>query len=237
MRKLPTQRAAQRSSGFTLIELLVVIAIIAILASILFPVFARAREKARQANCSSNVRQLALAMLMYADDNDEVLPYHHTASDYWYEVIRPYVKNVQVFACPSGGGSKPDFCRGQYCCYSETDPAVAGGRSVADSYPALSPARTISYTYGSFDDSSGTVVYTVYGVAMAEFDDPSRTILVGDGQCRWFHYTWGVDCYINGIRSAGINPAPHNGGYNLSYVDGHAKWHNAHFKVEDFKRY
>jgi prepilin-type N-terminal cleavage/methylation domain-containing protein len=101
--------------GFTLIELLVVIAIIAILAAILFPVFARAREKARQASCASNLKQLSAAVLMYAQDYDDVLPkgiqqpWGTTSSSPWYDMLYTYVKNGQVFQCPSlrdnGSGS------------------------------------------------------------------------------------------------------------------------------------
>jgi prepilin-type N-terminal cleavage/methylation domain-containing protein/prepilin-type processing-associated H-X9-DG protein len=88
--------------GFTLIELLVVIAIIAILAAILFPVFAKAREKARQASCSSNLKQIALAQLMYAQDYDERLPNHEEVPGQdWPLMIVPYVKNGQLFRCPS----------------------------------------------------------------------------------------------------------------------------------------
>lgn len=99
--------------GFTLIELLVVIAIIAILASILFPVFAQAREKARAISCVSNLKQLDLAMLMYAQDWDETLVGSYMFPNTWGECphmtwmdgIFPYVKNVQLFACPS----RPDL--------------------------------------------------------------------------------------------------------------------------------
>ena len=91
--------------GFTLIELLVVIAIIAILAAILFPVFAKAREKARQSSCLSNVKQLALAVMSYTQDYDEMLPasykYNSPGATYWSETILPYIKNSQIFKCPS----------------------------------------------------------------------------------------------------------------------------------------
>ncbi len=95
-----------RQDGFTLIELLVVIAIIAILAAILFPVFARAREKARTASCQSNLKQLGLGLRMYSQDFDEQLPWHcraiasedHTG---WNTQIYPYVKNDQIYQCPS----------------------------------------------------------------------------------------------------------------------------------------
>jgi prepilin-type N-terminal cleavage/methylation domain-containing protein len=90
--------------GFTLIELLVVIAIIAILAAILFPVFAKAREKARQASCLSNVKQIQLAILQYAQDYDETLPYASAWGNpvqNWYIYLDPYMKNSQVLKCPS----------------------------------------------------------------------------------------------------------------------------------------
>ncbi len=91
--------------GFTLIELLVVIAIIAILAAILFPVFAKAREKARQSSCSSNCKQLSLALLQYAQDYDETFPIQFfgwsNVPPTWRETIVPYVKNDQIYQCPS----------------------------------------------------------------------------------------------------------------------------------------
>jgi len=93
--------------GFTLIELLVVIAIIAILAAILFPVFAKAREKARQTACLNNTKQIGLGLMQYVQDYDETYPgvynYDTSISGYsrWTVVIQPYVKNTQVFQCPS----------------------------------------------------------------------------------------------------------------------------------------
>lgn len=97
----------ERKRGFTLIELLVVIAIIAILAAILFPVFARAREKARQASCQSNLKQLCTASLMYAQDYDERIMIHRcdcgppNALACYHEASMPYIKNRQLFTCPS----------------------------------------------------------------------------------------------------------------------------------------
>src|SRR5438552_8343561 len=94
----------RRIQGFTLIELLVVIAIIAILAAILFPVFAQAREKARAVSCLSNIKQLGLAVNMYVQDYDETYPIA-CPNDWWYYIwgvnVQPYIKNVQVFKCPS----------------------------------------------------------------------------------------------------------------------------------------
>lgn len=93
-----------KNKGFTLIELLVVIAIIAILASILFPVFAKAREKARQASCISNMKQLGLALMQYTQDFDETMPARQYIDDKgpsWRNVVYPYVKATGVYKCPS----------------------------------------------------------------------------------------------------------------------------------------
>ena len=117
----------RRKRGFTLIELLVVIAIIAILAAILFPVFAQAREAARKAQCQSNLKQIALGCMMYTQDYDEVTPY--VAPDYnayatkpdipgspncptgrwllWLHLIHPYTKNTGILTCPSSNYKYP----------------------------------------------------------------------------------------------------------------------------------
>ena len=120
-------RSHGRKRAFTLMELLVVISIIALLASILFPVFARARENARRSSCSSNLKQIGLGILQYSQDYDEKLPVHpvstgtvagnvlnySTTSYNWIYEIQPYVKSWQLFRCPSmpnfagGGGFNP----------------------------------------------------------------------------------------------------------------------------------
>jgi len=105
--------------GFTLIELLVVIAIIAILAAILFPVFAKVREKARQTSCVSNLKQLGLGMMQYVQDNDETFPDGYDGQStninagqifFWPQAIFPYVKSYGVYQCPDNARSKTDAC-------------------------------------------------------------------------------------------------------------------------------
>jgi prepilin-type N-terminal cleavage/methylation domain-containing protein/prepilin-type processing-associated H-X9-DG protein len=101
----------ERQGGFTLVELLVVIAIIAILAAVLFPVFARAKESARQTKCLSNLSQLAKAIYAYANDYDGVLPWMyewHIAHPYTEEALAPYVKEKGVFRCPDDLGDTWD---------------------------------------------------------------------------------------------------------------------------------
>ena len=108
----------KRSIGFTLIELLVVIAIIAILAAILFPVFAKAREKARQASCQSNMKQLGLGFIQYIQDNDEKYPTATMGTNPnpfghgWGYEIYPYVKSTGVYACPDDSSITPKVSYG-----------------------------------------------------------------------------------------------------------------------------
>ncbi len=102
---LPVMTTRTRK-GFTLIELLVVIAIIAILAAILFPVFARARENARRASCSSNLKQIGLGIMQYTQDYDELYPVRANGAGTWAQMIQPYVKSTQLFKCPSNSSTE-----------------------------------------------------------------------------------------------------------------------------------
>ncbi len=122
--------------GFTLIELLVVIAIIAILAAILFPVFAKAREKARQSSCSSNVKQQTTAVMQYTQDYDECMPRNYfqppnpPGNQSWAMVIAPYCKNTQLFNCPSdtfkwNGAWSEQMCYGHNIFADSTSIALA----------------------------------------------------------------------------------------------------------------
>jgi prepilin-type N-terminal cleavage/methylation domain-containing protein len=174
-------------SAFTLIELLVVIAIIAILAAILFPVFAQARERARQAACLSNAKQLATATYMYAQDYDEnVLPASIRPPDggtptIWSEIVQPYIKNQGVFLCPSGAN-------GVY-------PANWGTRS----------AGTLGYNETSAIDLRPVPLEGLpNSLALAAMDEPSRGVLMADTPAGplGLKYRGYVFNPMNGLRNA-----------------------------------
>ncbi len=187
--------------GFTLIELLVVIAIIAILAAILFPVFARAREKARQTSCLSNVKQLGLGVMMYAQDYDEVLPVSHNPevpsdANNWYEVIMPYVKNQQIFTCPSASN--------QWLGYGwNYDVLGYGSSSYCQECPLARLERPADILM--IVDAGNYIVYHPNRYGNQWYDPPTDNTL--------FNYNY------QGVR--------HNGGSNIAFCDGHAKWMQA----------
>ncbi|MCE5238668.1 DUF1559 domain-containing protein [bacterium] len=191
-----------KRTGFTLIELLVVIAIIAILAAILFPVFAKAREKARQSSCMSNTKQLAVGVLQYAQDYDEKFPTRYTAATgQWSNVIQPYVKNWQLFVCPS------------------TNNYSYGWQQTYLNYRAigtiLSPSETVMICdNGMVNNSAGGKGWDWEVDAPSIFGNPPAA----------------PADEINGIPLASdpqyrARPRPiHNDGCNIAFVDGHSKW-------------
>jgi prepilin-type N-terminal cleavage/methylation domain-containing protein/prepilin-type processing-associated H-X9-DG protein len=145
---------SNRLRGFTLIELLVVIAIIAILASILFPVFARARENARRSSCSSNLKQIALGIFQYTQDYDERLP-RLNGAPFWAETLQPYLKSTQIYQCPSESmGPNIDPTQAGYLDYFYNE-RMNGSSGVANTLASFTaPAVTIMNGDGPAADAN-----------------------------------------------------------------------------------
>ncbi len=191
--------------GFTLIELLVVIAIIAILAAILFPVFARAREKARQTSCLNNLKQLALAVKGYIADYEDKFPcqwsYVVTANqpyNFGYHQLMPYVKNNQIWVCPSD---------------SLANCAQEGTANWTSSW-----RQSYNFNTNVFGYLPGT---TASPISMSYIQYPAETPLLLDGKNR--NQIWGHPWWTPSAVPTYCDPR-HNEGANLCYADGHAKW-------------
>jgi prepilin-type N-terminal cleavage/methylation domain-containing protein/prepilin-type processing-associated H-X9-DG protein len=248
----------RRSSGFTLIELLVVIAIIAILAAILMPVFARAREKARQASCASNLKQMGLALMMYGQDYDGFMPPSQLPSTglsfSWPTMVQPYIKNAQVFVCPSGerGTSSVSFASangvggGAYTGVTVNSPTpfnlCGDGTSIPLGcvVPSLSYARNfIPNQAGSWatpgfynGNKSGFVTTgTTLSVNDAAIEEPATTIHVFDAWTQntgWGNSIRGVQQEIRTDRFPNYTASKvanrHSDGFNAIFGDGHVKW-------------
>jgi len=215
---------SSRKGGFTLVELLVVIAIIAVLAAILFPVFSRAREKARQAACQSNLKQLTLAFLMYAQDWDETFPPAYYFADGWTRqfswdfsfdwsswpakvgegLITPYTKNGQINQCPSFKGVE------------------------TWGWPYTGYAYNTSYIGATPEDFAWGGCKRPRPASIGEIEEPVGTVLLADSA---YCYN-GQPAGNNYLRApsdgvyAWIGPNVHfrhNGAANVAFCDGHVK--------------
>ncbi len=201
-----------RREGFTLIELLVVIAIIAILAAILFPVFARARAKAKCASCQSNLKQMSLAFIMYAQDYDERFPSSDTnfpnsawpwipewhpnlygggTAFGWPGLLHSYTRTKEIFFCPSGPAFDPRYVN---YCYAWNHPGTEGRIAGAETRLPF-PAETFLVM-----DASYPYLY--------------RHGYTRDSVMTYLGY-WQTNPKVMGAR--------HNGMHNVGFCDGHVK--------------
>lgn len=238
------KKSPSRMAAFTLIELLVVIAIIAILAAILFPVFAQARDKARQTSCLSNQKQIGLAALQYAQDYDETNPplfyiKNSPSSPHWMDFLYPYIKSEAIFTCPSRTGDPNDPNEYSKYIYVGNTSAIA----------AL-PSKKREYHYGNYaiNNTYSTTVGSVVGAPLASIVHPASTVFAVEGAIPRYPTQNHVDASTNfNWDQAGSNPnyyqgwvvttskppkvsaggsdrvyAPHFARTNVSWCDGHS---------------
>ncbi len=218
--------AHPRKKGFTLIELLVVIAIIALLAAILFPVFARARENARKSSCLNNLKQIGLGLAQYTQDYDENLIrawyVNNQASDTtyykWMDAIYPYIKNEQAFKCPSQAAARYRYHKN--IVGTSTD---YGSYSINSAY----------YANDAYKSPAGEL-----GVTQADVEAPSSTVWITDGEYpNAFEFAWSLPADNPSVIRTGTVPylgctggtcyrsaqARHLDTVGVAYMDGHVK--------------
>lgn len=230
-----------RRPGFTLIELLVVIAIIAILAAILFPVFAQAREKARQTACLSNQKQIGTAAMMYVQDYDEILPSSFAPGvvGEFVGVLQPYVKNYAVFFCPSRNVSvaslgNPNLLPGHIDNPNGETRLYGYGYNLGTSFPSGTSCSNgaVERYINSFPYvvtlPNGTVVSgtvkAYVGRSIAAIAAPASFFLFGESADTPRHSISHKRLTNCAARLIGDSFPHHSNGINFNYADGHAKW-------------
>jgi prepilin-type N-terminal cleavage/methylation domain-containing protein/prepilin-type processing-associated H-X9-DG protein len=237
MKKLLKGRA-----GFTLVELLVVIAVIAILAAILYPVLAAAREKARQTSCASNLKQIGNAVQMYNQDYDGTYPTNPIPTGIsnpeqigftpYYVKLYPYCRNYQLFICPSRGNGRFGSHRLESLNLVEQRATFNHGTYSSNSVGSDKLFDRVSYTYNHY----------VQGALEVELANASRLPMMWDGNRNWALPTstsspvngWLQSLYPDTIGHTGMCFTPdvadgttvmrHNGGVNMLFADSHVKY-------------
>jgi prepilin-type N-terminal cleavage/methylation domain-containing protein/prepilin-type processing-associated H-X9-DG protein len=230
-----------RKRGFTLIELLVVIAIIAILAAILFPVFAKARAKARQTSCLSNFRQLMVAHLSYVQDYDETfvafdgVPADGGPGDgiNWAVKIMPYVRNDGIFWCPEAGWQGASAAADGWLCHFGMNffyaaplvnavliPGHAGTTYYKGQPQAAwaSPANSVYAVDGGYWDQG------YWWDNGAGYSVNNAPCLTNSGTGYWYGVAWDYPTLDPPNYAFGWANPRHNDGLNVVFVDGHTKW-------------
>jgi prepilin-type N-terminal cleavage/methylation domain-containing protein/prepilin-type processing-associated H-X9-DG protein len=227
--KMCTTGTKCKSRAFTLIELLVVIAIIAILAAILFPVFARARENARKATCQSNLKQIGLAVMMYVQDYDETYPTadFFTPTNYWYNVLDPYAKSKQVFICPdvgkAGNAGTTGVATNDYAWnFCGTHYAVQGNGFGWYAAKPCTPNGTTTainpVTESLVQEASNTIL--ISDPPSNGYSSGSNLAVASYGGLQYIPVLHGGQAY----SSSAVTVTDFSGGGNYLFVDGHVKF-------------
>lgn len=247
---MPSSRLSAVRRGFTLIELLVVIAIIGILAAILFPAFASAREAARSTACISNTKQIGAGVLMYAQDYDETLmPWRgcptrpvggasactvdEQAASMWTSLIQPYLKNQQVLFCPSYDIAKLQDAMQQPDCGDDVTFFLPPDKTFSHyglsshavwnaGCDTVGDAPYISYAGSAWTTDGGASPYHFFAQSLASIVQTSRTAAIGDGLT--FQRTNSMAGTFMASMIGCESRFRHKGGSNLTFLDGHANW-------------